>query len=250
VTTNDSTPTFNLQSDEAGSSFECKIDNASFDSCTSPYTTPVLGDGSHTLEVRATDSALNVDSTPDSRAFTVDTAPPETTISGGPTGAISDRTPTFTFSANETNASLECKLDDDGYDTCGSPYTTAIQGDGQHTLSVRATDTAGNKDQTPAKRTFLVDGTAPQTTITAAPKARLKTRRRKAKVSLAFAANEPGRFECSLDGTAFSACASPQTAMVGKGSHVWRVRAIDRVGNADGSPAQASFKVKRKRKRR
>jgi hypothetical protein len=187
---------------------------------------------------------------PDQRSFTIDTAAPDTTISGGPGGATSDRTPTFTLGSNDSAASLKCKLDDGDYVTCGSPYTTPTLSDGQHVLSVQATDTAGNKDQIPATRTFLVDGTAPQTTITAAPKARLKTRRRKAKVSLAFAANEPGRFECSLDGTAFSACASPQTAMVGKGSHVWRVRAIDRVGNAAGSPAQASFMVKRKRKRR
>ena len=36
---------------------------------------------------------------------------------------------------------------------------------GAHTFNVRATDTAGNTDQTPATRTFTVDTVAPETTI-------------------------------------------------------------------------------------
>jgi hypothetical protein len=248
--TADSTPTFTLQSSEPSSTFECRIDGGAFSSCSSPYTTPALADGGHTLEVKATDPALNTDPTPDTRTFTVDTNPPETTISGGPAGATADRTPTFTLGADEPGSSFECKLDGGAFAACSSPFTTPALSDGSHTLSVRAADPATNEDPTPATRAFRVDATAPQTTITAAPKAKLKTKRRKAKVSLSFAANEPGRFECSLDGAAFTACSSPQTAKVGKGKHVWAVRAIDRVGNVDGSPAQAKFTVKRKKKRR
>jgi hypothetical protein len=248
--TNDPTPTFGLQSDELNSIFECSIDNGAFSPCTDPYTTSPLPDGPHTLDVQATDANTNVDPTPAHRAFTVDATAPGTTISGGPTGTTADRTPTFTLGSEDPSASLECKIDSAGFTPCDSPYTTPALGDGQHTLSVHAIDAAGNEDPTPATRTFRVDATAPQTTITAAPKPKVKTKRRKARVSLSFAANEPGRFECSLDGAAFTACSSPQAAKVGKGKHVWAVRAIDRAGNADGSPAQAKFTVKRKRKRR
>ena len=44
-TTTDSTPTFGFQSTEAGSTFQCAIDNGSFVSCASPHTTAPLADG-------------------------------------------------------------------------------------------------------------------------------------------------------------------------------------------------------------
>jgi Ca2+-binding RTX toxin-like protein len=74
--TNDPTATFTFSS-EAGASFECRVDAASFSSCSSPFTTPTLADGPHAFEVRATDAAGNTDATPAARAFTVDTSSPE-----------------------------------------------------------------------------------------------------------------------------------------------------------------------------
>jgi CSLREA domain-containing protein len=57
--------TFTLTSDEAGSSFECRLDEAgSFMPCGSPYTTPKLQRGKHSLEARATDMTGNVDPSP------------------------------------------------------------------------------------------------------------------------------------------------------------------------------------------
>ena len=77
---NDTTPTFTFTSNEAGSTFQCRVDGAAFATCTSPLTTSVLGDGAHTFDVRAVDAAGNVDATPASQTFTVDTAAPNTTI--------------------------------------------------------------------------------------------------------------------------------------------------------------------------
>ena len=98
-TTNDATPTFTFSSTEAGSTFECHIDSAAFAPCSAPgpgstgsHTTAALSDGSHTFYVRATDAASNVDASPDSRTFTVDTTPPPSGGGGaatpppGPTG--------------------------------------------------------------------------------------------------------------------------------------------------------------------
>ena len=82
--TNDSTPTYAFSSNEAGSTFECRVDAGAWTSCTSPNTTASLADGAHTFEVRAIDVAGNVDATPASRGFTVDTVAPQTTISSGP----------------------------------------------------------------------------------------------------------------------------------------------------------------------
>jgi hypothetical protein len=74
--TSDNTPTFAFSSSEAGSTFKCQLDAAGFAACGSPFTAPALADGSHSFQVRATDAAGNVDSTPASQAFTVDTAVP------------------------------------------------------------------------------------------------------------------------------------------------------------------------------
>jgi len=73
-TTNDSTPTFAFSANEAGASFECRVDTAPFAACTSPRTTETLSDGAHGFDVRAIDQAGNVDPTAASRSFTVDTA--------------------------------------------------------------------------------------------------------------------------------------------------------------------------------
>lgn len=51
--------TFAFTDADAGASFECSLDNASFASCTSPKTYSGLKDGSHQFVVRAVDAAGN-----------------------------------------------------------------------------------------------------------------------------------------------------------------------------------------------
>ncbi len=80
---------------------------------------------------------------------------PTTTITGGPSAATNDPTPTFTFSS-EPGTSFECKLDSGSYAPCSSPKTTSHLTDGSHSFDVRATDAEGNTDPTPATRTFTV----------------------------------------------------------------------------------------------
>ena len=66
-------------------------------------------------------------------------------------------------------------MDAGAWADCTSPWTTAALSDGAHTVSVRATDVAGNTDASPATRSFTVDTapppdtTAPDTTITSGP---------------------------------------------------------------------------------
>jgi len=178
-----------------------------------------------------------------------DCTPPETSIVGGPTGTTSDNTPSFDLAADEPGSTFECKVDG-GFAACATPFTTATLADGPHTVQARATDLNDNTDPTPASRSFTVDTRAPGTTIGSAPKAKLKTKKKRVKVEFKFGADEEASFECALDGADFAPCTSPLAAKVGKGKHTFAVRATDSVGNVESSPATSKFKVKRKRKKR
>ncbi len=107
-------PSITLTSDEANSTFECRVvGEGDFSACTSPYQ-PTLGTGTHTVEVRAIDADGYVDATPASVTFTVDATPPDTTITGGPTGTVHSTNPTTTQTwtfTSEAGATFECRLD-------------------------------------------------------------------------------------------------------------------------------------------
>ncbi|MGZ4308066.1 MAG: Ig-like domain-containing protein [Gaiellaceae bacterium] len=235
--TNDSTPTFTFSSSEGGSTFQCRIDSAAFAACSSPWTSAPLADGPHTFEVKSTDAAGNTDATPASRSFTVDTAPPETTIDSGPSGVIVDPTPTFTFSS-EPGASFQCRVDSAPFAACTSPHTTATLTDGPHTFDVRAVDAAGNADPSPASRSFTLDTGPPETTIDSGPSGLTND----ATPTFAFSASEPSSYECRIDSAAFTACSSPWTsAPLADGQHTFEVRATDGVGHTDATPAIRQF---------
>ena len=111
--------------------------------------------------MRAGDAAGNVDPTPASRSWTVDTIAPQTTIDVAPTHPSADASPDFEFSANEPGSTFECRLDGGAWGACASPKSYAGLADGSHTFQVRATDPAGNVDATPATHTWTIDATAP-----------------------------------------------------------------------------------------
>jgi hypothetical protein len=90
-----------------------------------------------------------------SRSFTVDTVPPDTSITSGP-GTTNDPTPTFAFSSSQAGSGFSCKVDSGPYTPCSSPKPTSRLADGSHTFYVRASDPAGNTDATPATRSFTV----------------------------------------------------------------------------------------------
>src|SRR5829696_99740 len=161
-TVSSASASFGFSSSEAGSTFQCSLDGAAFASCASPKDYTGLSDGSHTFEVKANDAAGNVDGTPATRTWTVntasppDTTAPETTINDGPSGTVKQNNATFYFSSNEANSTFECKLDGGAFGACSSPKKYTGLANGSHTFSVRATDAASNTDATPATRTWTV----------------------------------------------------------------------------------------------
>lgn len=99
-----------------------------------------------------------------------DTTAPNTTISSGPSGATTDRTPTFAFTSSEAGSTFECRVDSGSFTACSSPRTTSSLPNGAHTFYVRATDAAGNTDSTPASRSFTVSVSNPATPSKPKPK--------------------------------------------------------------------------------
>lgn len=175
-----------------------------------------------------------------------DTTPPQTTITAGPHGLVRDATPTFGFASNEAGSGFECRVDQQAFDPCSGPgahHTTQKLSQGKHTFAVRATDPTGHTDASAATRTFTVDTVAPQTTFTKKPGKRVTT----GKVTFTFHSSQAGsRFQCRMDGKAWKACATTTRFTVGFGKHTVRVRATDKAGNRDASPAAYTFKRVRK----
>ena len=157
---NNNTPSFSFSATEAGVTFEYQLDGGGYIVGNSGDTFGPLADGSHTLEVRATDAAGNVDLTAASYTWSIDTAAPDTAITAQPADPSNDNTPTFAFSATEAGVTFEYQLDGGGFVAGNSGDTIGPLADGTHTFEVRATDAAGNTDLTPASYTWTIN-TAP-----------------------------------------------------------------------------------------
>jgi hypothetical protein len=236
--TNVTGASFDFSSSEAGSTFQCQLDGAGFSTCTSPESYSGLGAGSHTFEVKATDAAGNTDATPASYTWTIDLTDPDTTITAAPSDPSNNEDPSFSFSSSEAGSSFECKLDAGAFAACTSPQSyTGLTG-GSHTFEVKATDAAGNTDATPASHAWTIDLSPPSVNIDSAPSDPSPD----TTPTFEFSASEAGStFECELDGSGFSPCASPATyGPLGDGNHSFGVRATDPAGNPS-SPATYSW---------
>jgi subtilisin family serine protease len=90
------------------------------------------------------------------------------------------------------------------------------------------------------KQQAMPDTTAPNTGISSGPSGTVRSN----SASFAFVASEPSQFKCSLDGAAFSDCASPKSYFsLASRSHTFRVAAVDAAGNVDPTPAVRTWTV-------
>lgn len=211
----------------AGATFQCALDGAAFAACTSPQAYGPLPEGAHKFAVRVRDSVGNLDPSPADHSWTVDLTPPDTTISGGPSGTVPVASANFTFTASETGSTFACSVDGGAFGACTSPVALTGLAQGAHTFSVRATDAAGHDDPSPATRAWTVDTVAPEVSITAGPASGSTSGPR---VSFAFTISD-GSAACSFDSAAFAACASPMATNLAAGAHQFAIRATDGAGN-------------------
>jgi hypothetical protein len=234
------------------------------------------------LRVTATDSLGHVSACSNPFAYTEDSAPPaapQITATDPPSPA-SDNNPEVRGSAEAgstvrifptadcTGAPLATGA---ATDFAAPGLTVAVADDSTTNLRATATDAAGNASGCSGALQYVersastggagdgggegggsqtVDRASPQTSVDAAPKAVVKTRKKKAPFRVAFSANELATFTCSLDGATPTGCTSPVSGKVGRGFHTFEVTATDTAGNKDPSAAKATWKVKRKKKKR
>jgi RHS repeat-associated protein len=128
---------------------------------TAPWNTTGAVDGAHTLSAVAIDRAGNTQSA--TRVVVVDNTPPDTQLTGGPSGEIQDTGATFTFTGTDnltpvTSLTFAWRLDAAPFGTFSTAPTASFTGlaEGSHTFEAKARDLAGNEDPTPAVRTFTV----------------------------------------------------------------------------------------------
>jgi hypothetical protein len=127
------------------------------------YTVP--GPGTYYIKVYHGDAGNTYDLWWDDIA-PPDTTPPDTSITGGPSGTITYNDVTFTYTGSDnvtstSNLVYSYKLD--SYDSGWSSYTSSTSKsyndlpNGSYTFYVKAKDEAGNVDPSPASRSFTVN---------------------------------------------------------------------------------------------
>lgn len=147
---------FHFRCNQPACSFECRLNDGLWASCSSPHALGPLADATHTFEVRARTSSGLLDETPARRVWRIDTVPPTTTMHfQGPT-ALRDRDVTLSFQADEP-ASFQCSLNGGAWQICVSPWTLTGLENGIYWADVRAVDLAGNVENPPRQATWEIN---------------------------------------------------------------------------------------------
>ena len=88
-------------------------------------------------------------------------AQPDTGITGGPPGVSASSSATFQLAASVAGSTFECSLDGALPAPCSASPGYSGLGDGPHSFEAAAIDPYGNRDATPARRTWTVDTRPP-----------------------------------------------------------------------------------------
>jgi hypothetical protein len=243
-TTTDRGVTFGVGLNEFTSSRDCAVDGGAFLPCGTVRSFP---EGTHTVRARGTDNSGNTGPLSAVTNFRII----DTKLVSGPKDFSTVKRPTFTYSTI-AGINFECRIVPDAFAPCGTKNASGLASftppanltDGTRTFQVRAID-GPDFDRVPISRTWTIDTVAPNTTLAlpSLPEGVLTTL---LNAGFSFGSTEPlGKLECRLDSAAaFTPCTSPTTLTnLAFGSHIFRVRAADRAGNVDASPAVRNWTV-------
>ena len=228
------TPTFGLGSTESPSTFECDLDGVGWAPCTTPFTTPSLGDGSHTLKARATDAAANTDATEATFTWLVDATAPTGSITAPANGAAVGGTIVLASDSADAGSGVATVLFQRSPAGAGTwtgqaaSWDTTAQGDGDYDLRVVTTDGAGNAF-TSATITVTVDNTDPSLSVVAPNPVNLAT------ADPANVSATAGDAGSGIANVRFDQCAEDSPTCV---SDSWVLLGVD-----TGAPYEASWPI-------
>jgi hypothetical protein len=179
-------------------------------------------------ELSFSDAALSDADVAARYAAIADTTPPTVALQAAPAPIVSASDATVAFSASKTQSTFACRLDAGTWAACAGAVSYGGLSEGAHVVAVQATDRYGIASRAAATTSFTVDRTPPDTLLLAsAPAGRAS-----------FSSEPAASFECRTGSGPWSACASPVAAAPGS---VLAVRARDRAGNVDPSPASVTL---------
>jgi hypothetical protein len=189
----------------------------------------------------------------------VDATPPDTSITSGPSGVIPIGSATFTWTGSDdrtSTAELEYRwrllgLSNDWSSwSHGTSVTYNGLTDGYYTFGVKARDVAHNEDPSPANRSFSVDFTPPDITITTRPSGCIGP----ANVTFIWTGSDNrtptaellysyklGGFDANW--SAWTSATSKSYTPLPDGHYTFKVKAKDGVGHEDPSSAARSFRA-------
>jgi hypothetical protein len=174
-------------------------------------------------------------------ATALDTTVPDTAITGSPEIVGGGQPAAVSFGASEADAHFECALDGTGWTPCATSLPVATTREGSHEMFVRAVDAQGNVDPTPARATWMVDLSPPDTTVTKRPPSNTTT----GVAAVEFTGRDAvgtKAFQCRSDTAAWTPCASPyRSPSLKAGRHQISIRAIDFAGNVQVHPTTLTF---------
>ena len=153
-----------------GTTYECKLDDGNYTTCTSPQSYSNLTDGSHTFMVRAIDLALNTDATSASYGWTVDATAPVITITNPDTSAAQSKSVSATVTSGDTlykkeiSAATACDATVSNFEAYAVSVFSTEAGNGQK-VCYKATDTAGNVTYAASNTIAGIDTTSPTITV-------------------------------------------------------------------------------------
>jgi len=155
--TNENLAIFSFSSSKEASTFECRLDNNSWQTCISPQEYSEVSDGSHLFEARAIDKNQNIDFTPAQYQWEVDTTSPLTEIILKPESLTNMESASFVFESSEENCSFNCRLDNGDWQECQSPQIYSAFSQGSHFFEVKAKDLAENWELIPVSCSWTID---------------------------------------------------------------------------------------------
>ncbi|WP_163870746.1 adventurous gliding motility protein AgmC [Myxococcus eversor] len=203
-----------------------------------------LGSGQYQITATLTDLAKNVGPASVTYTLIVDVEPPVVTIVSSPPVLtnVSSFSFTFSFLPAEELESYECALDTPVFTPCPNPYSRAATGEGEHKLTVRGKDLAGNftEQLVYASHTWVVDTLAPNSTIATKPKELSNS----TEAVFTFTSSEDDvEYFCKLGAAEFVSCNPTEYRLTDLGrrdveaqEYVLQVKTVDRARNEDPTP--------------